>query len=65
MKSQPEVTKRLIGAFYKFAIAQPDPPLYIINPKMKRPSAYEQKPKNEKKMSDDMKKKLRTLGYLD
>jgi hypothetical protein len=64
IKSDPARAAKLVEAFRRFALTQPDPPLYFIDPTKKwKPETDASQPKTEN-LPEDVKKQLKTLGYL-
>jgi arylsulfatase A-like enzyme len=64
IKSEPARAARLVEAFRRFAEAQPYPPLYFIDPKVKRKADRASAQPQTKDMPEKLRKQLETLGYL-
>ena len=64
LASEPARAARLVEAFRQFALAQPDPPLYFIDPKIKRKTDSSAEQPKTKDMPEKLRKQLETLGYL-
>jgi len=65
IKSEPARAAKLVEAFRQFALALPDPPLYFIDPAKRWPSLKTNAaPPQTKEMPEELKKRMKTLGYL-
>jgi arylsulfatase A-like enzyme len=62
--SEPDRAARLVEAFRQFALAQPDPPLYFIDPSKRWGNKPIAEQPQSKELPEALKKQLETLGYV-
>jgi len=64
LASEPARAARLVEAFRQFALAQPYPPLYFMDPRIKRETVGSAEQLQTKGMPEKLRKQLKILGYL-
>jgi len=62
--SEPDRAARLVEAFRQFALAQPSPPLYFIDPSERWVVEENPQQTKTKELPEALKKQLETLGYV-
>jgi arylsulfatase A-like enzyme len=64
IKSESARAAKLVEAFRRFALAQPEPPLYFIDPTKKWKSNPDSVGPKPEAMSEEVRRQLKTLGYI-